>query len=188
MAQKRRPSNKKKTTEVSAEDRTLFRETVAKARPLLHKKIATRHPKPKIPRPKPPVSSEELILPALSSTQVEEVGGETTLTYVQGGLNHKMQRRLRQGRLLTMARLDLHGYTVAKAEQKLWQFIAECQQRDLRQVLIIHGKGQRQARSIAMLKSHVNHWLRQHPAVLAFHTARPEDGGTGALYVLLKAL
>ncbi|MGY8862749.1 MAG: Smr/MutS family protein, partial [Pseudomonadales bacterium] len=44
----------------------------------------------------------------------------------------------------------------------------------------VQGAGQ------AIIKSHVNHWLQQLDAVLAFTSALPKDGGTGALYVLLK--
>ncbi|EXJ09223.1 Smr domain protein [Nitrincola nitratireducens] len=37
-----------------------------------------------------------------------------------------------------------------------------------------------------MIKSCVNDWLQQIPQVLAFTSAQPKDGGTGAVYVLLK--
>jgi DNA-nicking Smr family endonuclease len=38
-----------------------------------------------------------------------------------------------------------------------------------------------------VLKHVVNHWLRRMDDVVAFATARPVDGGTGAVYVLLAA-
>jgi DNA-nicking Smr family endonuclease len=39
-----------------------------------------------------------------------------------------------------------------------------------------------------VLKQKVNDWLRQKNEVLAFCSARPNDGGSGAVYVLLKRL
>ncbi|MDH3415597.1 MAG: Smr/MutS family endonuclease, partial [Gammaproteobacteria bacterium] len=37
-----------------------------------------------------------------------------------------------------------------------------------------------------VLKNSVNHWLRKWSSVLAFVSARQVDGGTGAVYVLLR--
>ena len=36
------------------------------------------------------------------------------------------------------------------------------------------------------MKAHVDRWLRNRSEVLAFCSATPPDGGTGALYVLLR--
>ena len=82
--------------------------------------------------------------------------------------------------------LDLHGMTVAEARPMLAEFIADSRQQRLRCVRIIHGKGFRSASAQPVLKGLVNNWLRQHDGVLAFCSARPADGGTGAVYVLLK--
>jgi DNA-nicking Smr family endonuclease len=84
------------------------------------------------------------------------------------------------------AELDLHGLTLAKAEPTLSQFLEQCQEQKIRCVRIIHGKGWGSRDNKPVLKSKLNHWLRQSDAVLAFCSATIEDGGTGALYVLLK--
>jgi DNA-nicking Smr family endonuclease len=57
---------------------------------------------------------------------------------------------------------------------------------DKRCVRIIHGKGKSSEGKLPVLKGKVNSWLRQRDEVIAFCSARPSDGGTGAVYVLLK--
>ena len=47
-------------------------------------------------------------------------------------------------------------------------------------------KGDLQDMGTALIKSHVSHWLQQIETVMAFCSAQPKDGGTGAVYVLLK--
>ena len=84
------------------------------------------------------------------------------------------------------AELDLHGLTAERAEPMLATFLAECQQQQIRCVRVIHGKGWGSRDNRPVLKSKVNYWLRQSDAVLAFCSATIEDGGTGALYILLK--
>ena len=64
-------------------------------------------------------------------------------------------------------------------------FMQECRQFGYRHVIIIHGKGYR-SQGRPVIKPMVNRWLRQDDEVLAFCSARPKDGGTGAVYVLLR--
>jgi DNA-nicking Smr family endonuclease len=67
----------------------------------------------------------------------------------------------------------------------LRQFLNDCVTRRLRCVRVIHGKGLRSGPGGPVLKHVVNHWLRKIENVAAFASARPVDGGTGAVYVLL---
>lgn len=92
---------------------------------------------------------------------------------------------LRSGEIVSEARLDLHGLNPDSARTSLCDFIEKQTLQGKRCVLIIHGKGSKHGEA-PVLKNHVNHWLQQLPQVLAFHSAIPRDGGTGALYVLLK--
>jgi DNA-nicking Smr family endonuclease len=55
-------------------------------------------------------------------------------------------------------------------------------------VRIIHGKGYGSNNQGPIIKPLVNKWLQQRNEILAFCSARPNDGGTGAVYVLLKTL
>lgn len=67
----------------------------------------------------------------------------------------------------------------------LLQFVRDCQERDIRAVLVLHGKGER-SQPQALLKSYVSAWLPRIPEVMAIHSAERRHGGSGALYVLLK--
>lgn len=122
----------------------------------------------------------------LSDAQVELVGSETPLLFAVPGLSMKEFKRLRQGRLAWESGLDLHGYPIDHAREELHNFIRDARRYSQRVVLVVHGKAISDAGKHPILKSHVNEWLQQIPAVLAFCSALPKDGGTGALYVLLK--
>lgn len=111
--------------------------------------------------------------------------------YVEGaqpGLSPEILRRLSEGLFSISDHLDLHGLTVPQAHQRLTRFIQQARQQGLRCLLVIHGRGKSSPLGQPILKPHVIAWLsrsglRRH--VLAFATARPYDGGAGALYVLL---
>ncbi|MBK9130567.1 MAG: Smr/MutS family protein [Gammaproteobacteria bacterium] len=113
-----------------------------------------------------------------------EVDGE--LDYTRPGLQHGVMRKLRRGQFPVDAELDLHGMTATIARRELYAFLERCRTAAARCVLIIHGKGLSTPDRRPVLKSGVNAWLRQRDDVLAFCSARPRDGGTGALYVLLR--
>jgi DNA-nicking Smr family endonuclease len=80
----------------------------------------------------------------------------------------------------------LHGLTTEAARDELTAFIRNARQHGHRCVRIIHGKGLRSPDKRSVLKAKTDRWLRQKNDVLAFCSARPVDGGTGAVYVLLK--
>ena len=108
------------------------------------------------------------------------------LSYSRGGLQHSVLKKLRTGKIPVENHLDLHGKTVTEARQALLYFIAECEELNVRCAIVVHGKGYSSPNNKPIIKAHVNHWLREAPAVLAFNSALPSDGGTGAVYVLLK--
>jgi len=105
---------------------------------------------------------------------------ESELHYAQPGLRLQTLRDLKRGTLKIEATLDLHHHTIDEAIEKCLHFL-----REKRCVLIIHGKGTL-SKGKPVLKSMLNQWLREQKNVLAFHSAQPKHGGTGALYVLLK--
>ena len=96
-------------------------------------------------------------------------------------------RKLRLGHYQIDARLDLHRFAVKQARE-VFSFISEASHLGLRTLLIVHGKGHSKANGekTAVLKGYVNQWLRELEAVQAFHSAQPQHGGTGAVYVLLR--
>jgi DNA-nicking Smr family endonuclease len=109
------------------------------------------------------------------------------LEFKRPGIQNGVFRKLKQGRYPAEARLDLHRMSVARARREIFEFVNECHALGLRSVLVVHGKGERQPEktAIGVLKGFVNQWLRDLDPVQAFHSARPEHGGTGAVYVLL---
>ena len=77
---------------------------------------------------------------------------------------------------------------VRRARGELFDFVRQAEALGMRSVLVIHGKGENSAEQeqASIIKGCVNHWLQQCEQVLAFHSARPQHGGTGAVYVLLR--
>lgn len=108
------------------------------------------------------------------------------LLYIRGGVQRNIVRKLRRGEYLVEQELDLHGHRVVQARETLAQFLRDARFHGRRCVRIIHGKGLRSPAKKSVLKNKIYHWLIQRDEVLAFCTARSFDGGTGAIYVLLK--
>jgi DNA-nicking Smr family endonuclease len=108
------------------------------------------------------------------------------LSFRRPGVRDQTLRHLRRGRYPVEDELDLHGLSQAAARDNLADFIASSSHAGLRCVRVVHGKGYRSGLRGPVLKIAVNTWLRRHPDVLAFASARAIDGGTGAVYVLLR--
>jgi len=107
------------------------------------------------------------------------------LSWKRDGVQHGVFKNLRLGKYPLESRLDLHRMSVETARRAVLEFINDCVSHNLRSVLITHGKGELRDKP-ALLKSCVNHWLRQMDAVLAFHSAQRHHGGYGATYVMLR--
>jgi len=114
------------------------------------------------------------------------VGADDELSHQGNGVQNRVMRQLRRGQIAIDDRLDLHGQAVAQAYRLTLQFLDRCQRANLFCVLLIHGQGYRSANGVPVLKQNINHWLLEHPAVTAFNSAVPRDGGRGAVYVLLR--
>jgi len=114
------------------------------------------------------------------------VGSEETLNFRRSGIQKRLFTRLRNGQIQIEAELDLHGMTIPVAHDALAKFLHDCQHYQLRCARIIHGKGWGSKHNKPILKSKLNSWLQQTNNVLAFCSAPIEDGGTGAVYVLLR--
>jgi DNA-nicking Smr family endonuclease len=112
---------------------------------------------------------------------------DASLSYRRSQISADVVRKLRRGRWSIKAQLDLHGLRTEEARSALVAFINHCQKNDWRCVRVIHGKGLGSPDKEPVLKGKVLKWLVQRNEVLAFCQARPNDGGSGALIVLLKA-
>lgn len=169
------------------DERTLFRNAVAGIRRLRHDKIGPVRARHK-PYPKQRQRDDQHVLKeslAMPPDQADiEVGDE--LLFSRNGVQNSVMRKLRRGQYRMEAELDLHRLTAAQAHEALVNFLANCQRRHMRCVRIIHGKGLGSKDQRPVLKARVNQWLRQWDNVLAFCSARPCDGGSGATYVLMR--
>lgn len=128
----------------------------------------------------------ERAMPLIAAAADEDTGA-AALTFRRGGVRDQVMRRLRRGLYPTQAELDLHGLTQTAARDRLADFIARGSEMGWRCVRVVHGKGYRSGARGPILKSAVNLWLRRHRDVMAFTSAKAIDGGTGAVYVLLRA-
>ncbi len=112
--------------------------------------------------------------------------------YIRGsseGVSLDTIRKLECGEFAVRGHLDLHGMVVEDATAEVDRFLTDCHSRGFRCVLIITGKGKNSVRQTGVLREAIPHWLARGPSsrlVLAFVTARPCDGGSGAIYVLLR--
>ncbi len=112
--------------------------------------------------------------------------------YMEGriiGLDTSLVQKLRDGLFSRQAYIDLHGMTAEAAQLAVERFLLLAVRNGLRCVLIIHGRGRNSPRQVPVLKDRLKLWLTRGKlarVVLAFATARPHDGGPGALYVLLR--
>jgi DNA-nicking Smr family endonuclease len=129
---------------------------------------------------------DERIIDGLSSEAVDLVDSEEELLFASQGVQISTLKRLKKGHLQWEAGIDLHGMTVDAARDELSQFIRDAIKHQMRCVLVVHGKSYSGAGSEPILKSYVNDWLKQLSNVIAFVSAQPHEGGTGALYVLLR--
>jgi DNA-nicking Smr family endonuclease len=164
----------RKTTE---EERDLFKTHFTEARPHV--------------APKPIGETKGLVV------QNRRKGGEEVLP---GGVDGRTEERLRKGLIPPEASLDLHGHTENAAHDALLNFLRGSQQRGLKLVVVVTGKGapraddapfdlelDRKARGI--LKTVVPRWFKE-PAfarfVAAIRQAHRRHGGDGAYYVYLR--
>lgn len=122
----------------------------------------------------------------LSDHIAVEIEAGDEWSYVRPGMSHQTLRRLRRGHWGIQGNLDLHGFTRDEARRVLSAFLDECVHKNFRCVRVIHGKGLTSKNRKPVLKARVGNWLMQHADVLAFCQAKPEDGGGGAILILLK--
>ena len=114
--------------------------------------------------------------------------------YIEGrvsGLDPGLVRKLRRGEFSVQGHLDLHGRSRAEAKAEVDRFLRRSREQGKRCVLLVHGRGLHSKDQVPVLKEALRSWLataRFGRHVLAFATARPQDGGAGAVYVLLRRL
>jgi len=142
----------------------------------------------------PAPDDEQEALNHLSDLVKGSIELDITLTdeYMEGsvrGFSRKLMKKLKKGEFPVQDYIDLHGLTKQGAEARVRDFLLQSHKLGLRCVLIVHGRGLNSPDSFPVLKERLPLWLGRGPVkkiVLAFATARPYDGGGGAVYVLLR--
>lgn len=181
----------------SGDEQALFRAAMREVKPLERRGAYSVPPPPPSPRvPGRPAGAElEALYQLIDLVQGRgEFDLSFTDEYLMGqvpGLDARIMAALQAGQLPVQDYCDLHGLTVAQARERLEQFLASARAKNYRTVLVIHGRGHNSPQQIPVLKQHLEHWLTSKSfrrQVLAFASARPYDGGTGALYLLLRPL
>lgn len=176
------------------DDAALFLEAVGEVAPV-------RAQKARVPAPPPP-AAHEVRLPSEEAESLarlaELVSGDEAFCRadaqeaVEGavqGFDERVMRTLRAGEFRAQARLDLHGLTQEEAKAALERFVQDARVAGHRCVVVVTGRGLHSEDQVPVLKRGVQSWLtrgRLARQVLAFCTAKPTDGGAGALYVLLR--
>jgi DNA-nicking Smr family endonuclease len=172
---------------VSDDDVDLFQRMMSGVRPL-NQDAASSLPHRATPSVRLKKRNEREILCENLEPDVEfmDFESEDKLSFLRPAVGRHTFRKLARGNFNVQSEIDLHGLTTAEAKTKLANFIRKSIARDQFCVRIIHGKGLGSGERGPVLKNKVNIWLRRWDAVLAFVSARQVDGGTGAVYVLLK--
>ncbi|MGH6623990.1 MAG: Smr/MutS family protein, partial [Burkholderiaceae bacterium] len=108
------------------------------------------------------------------------------LSFQRPGVCADVLRKLRRGEWVIQDEVDLHGCRVDEARELLAIFLRETLKQGLRCVRVVHGKGLGSRGRQPVLKGKARTWLAQRDEVIAFCQARPAEGGSGALVVLLR--
>ena len=171
---------------ITDEDRALFRRAAGGVRRIEDDRIPSARPR-RTPAGRDRTARGDGAHEGLTDSEwTPEIAPGDVLSFARAGVRRREMERLRRGRYGVEANLDLHGRFMADAMPALSRFIEDSCRAHRRCVRIVHGKGFGSPGGRPIMKANVDRWLRARSEVLAFCSATPPDGGTGALYVLLK--
>ena len=169
------------------EDIALFREAVGPVRRIERAGPAAQKPRPR-PRAHMREADEAAVAGDLLGGEYDpaaiEIGEE--LSYLREGHSPKLLRRLKRGQFSIQGEIDLHHMNAEAARASILELLEEAHAEGWRCVRIVHGKGLRSRPGGPVLKGLTVRILRRRSDVLAFASARPAQGGTGAVVVLLR--
>jgi DNA-nicking Smr family endonuclease len=167
-------------------DAALFRAAIGPVKPQAEASLPPRTPPP---RPRAAMAERDEC-DARSEFQrgLDEMDLQAgdTLSYRRESLSPRIFQRLKRGQFSAQDELDLHGATALQAENLLRRFLKEAHDHEFGCVRIVHGKGLQSDGAVPVLKNLIDRLLRHRNDVLAFHSAPTNQGGTGAVLVLLK--
>jgi DNA-nicking Smr family endonuclease len=174
----------------SPEEIADFHTAVADVRPLkLAERVMHERAKPS-PRPRQRELDEAAaVVESLhGSLEIDELLaiGETD-AFLRPGLPRSVLRDLRRGRWTIRKHIDLHGLNRREAHEEVSRFLAESMREGKCCVRIVHGRGNGSPGREGVLRLLVKNWLSRSKDVLAFCHPPLNDGGDGALWVLLRS-
>jgi DNA-nicking Smr family endonuclease len=179
---------KRRSKGLPEDEAALFRDAVRDATPL--ESLARVEPRTQAPPPVPVQSlldGHDALVESLAGSWDQSVETGEEPSYLRSGLARDVLRKLRRGHWIVQDIVDLHGLNREEARSSLAEFLGRCLKRGLRCVRVVHGKGLRSPGREPVLKGKVQRWLAQRDEILAFCEAPKNQGGRGALLVLLKA-
>jgi DNA-nicking Smr family endonuclease len=166
-----------------------FRDAIGDVTPLAIRARAEHDRPPHPPLPKKRWEDNEQVLVASVSDEFEVdtlLYTDDELSFRRTGVGPEVLRKLRRGEWVIQDEVDLHGCRSDEARELLGDFLRDVMKRGLRCVRVVHGKGLGSKGKQPVLKGKTRVWLAQRDEVIAFCQARPTEGGSGALVVLLR--
>ncbi|PKO53899.1 MAG: DNA mismatch repair protein MutS [Betaproteobacteria bacterium HGW-Betaproteobacteria-20] len=177
-------------TNSNENEENLFSEAVKDVRPLPDNNRTIHSVKKPKPIPKQFIQDEQqALVDSLSDHYIPAYELETgeEMLYLRDGHSPDILRKLRRGHWVIQANMDLHGLVSDEARLYVASFISDCKKRSIRCIRIVHGKGLGSRNREPILKQKLRGWLMQKDEVIAYAEAKKQDGGSGAVIVLLKS-
>lgn len=155
---------------------------------ILKQDKVTPYRKPLDPIPRQRLLDDERVLEELLEESDESASFESgdELKFLREGYSSRLLKKLRRGDFSIQDELDLHGLISTDAKVETHGFINECARDNVRAIRIVHGKGRNSAGRSPVLKNRLLGWLSKNKHVIAVCSTPANDGGTGAVYVLLS--
>jgi len=171
-----------------AADENLFMRAIGTTKPLRRNPSVPLAPEPPAPIPVQHQLDEARALRETISDDFDVstlLDADDAMSFRRPGIGTDVTRRLRAGDWTIQRQLDLHGLRTDEARDALGAFVRNAHKQGVRCVRVVHGKGLGSPGRQPVLKVKAQRWLIQKKEVLAFVSAKPAEGGAGALVVLL---
>ena len=174
--------------EMTDDDDNLFRRAMSDAKPLKAEQRADDPLKKPKPRARFSRADKRAVLEESLHADLDTLEHDNAdyLRFHRASVGRRTMRKLARGNIAVQDEIDLHGLTQGEAREYLHDFINRCASSGKTCVRVVHGKGLGSGHRGPVLKISVNRWLRRWDPVLAFVSTPQVDGGTGAVYVLLR--
>jgi DNA-nicking Smr family endonuclease len=182
---------RKEAQQKAEAERSLFVRAAGEVQPLRHAPRVHLAGEPPAPIAVQQLLDEQRVLLESISDEFDAstlLDVDDALSFRRPGVGLDVTRKLRKGHWSIQREIDLHGLRREDAREALAAFIREAHRQGVRCVRVVHGKGLGSPGRTPVLKARVQGWLVQKKEVLAFVQARGDEGGAGALVVLLKPL